>query len=54
MYVFCSVGVGKLDMTFLIILLSFFTDIIAQLISLKSDAMCHTFVLQSQHLLANW
>jgi len=54
MFIFCSVGVGKLDMTFLVTLLSFFTDIIAQLISWKSDAVCHTSVLQSPHLLANW
>jgi hypothetical protein len=54
MFLFCSVDVGILDMTFLMILLTFFTDSIAQLISWKSDAVCHTSVLQSPHLLANW
>jgi len=53
-FLFCSVGVGILDMTFLMILLSFLTDCIAQLKSCKSDAVCHTSVLQSPHLLANW
>jgi hypothetical protein len=54
MFLFCSVGVGILDVTFLMILLSFLTNCIAQLISWKSGAVCHASVLQRPHLLANW